>query len=1368
MLFLFSINTQAQSPSQNLKSKQWLSISDGLAHNGVTSIFEDSRGYLWVGTYDGLNRYDGYDFKIFKNTVDKKIFTSNRIRTINEDENGNLWIGTDEGISIYNPNQQKFQNIYSNQLTHQRLSGPIVRKIIFSKKHKVAICATEGFGILVLGQDFSFKNQYLPPNENSEKPILFFDVIQLDEDHYLFSTSRGMYLFDFIKKEFTPILKDNIQFSRSIIQIKNNELLATRGFGFSVFNYVKENGKYRFTWEQNGLTKKRFSSAGLDALGNLWLGTLIDGVIRIDDFSNQKKNPSNKKLGKNYKQKLFEVDHLRTSYFHFSKNRGIWLGTFNRGLYQFDLEENPFKHYNVEMNLPNGLSTNRVLSISSLDANRIILNTNSGGVAIYNTQKEGFEPLPFSLPASFDKRVGKVFYDSRGNTWLWSSEVGGMSRVRKGQQNIERVNYPSFPELQDLSLRYFTEDKDGNIWIGAVEGVYKIILNEANDIKNIVELNSIPYFKNNNKIVTARYIYMDEKQDDLIWIGTQTEGLFRIKLGNDPTLKDATFHQFVPKDNDPNSLPSNFVSCILRIPDGTLWLGTERGGICKVEENGNDLSFQTYSESQGLSNNVVKSILYDNGNLWVPTNIGLNKFNLKEKRFQIFRKTDGLPFEDFEYYSKKLENGIIVLSSANGFCYFNPNELKNEELLPELVFGDLKLFGNVVLPNDLINDKMVLSQSLNNSNEIELCYDENVFSIELKSLHFSNSDNYFLRHQLLPVNENWIEIPSNQQEISYNGLPPDNYTLRVQASNSKGEWTPIKELKIRINPPFWRTSWAYLIYFLLLIGLVVSILFVVLRFQSLNHNLAIEKIEKDNIKSLNASKLRFFSNISHEIKTPIALISGPVDLLLQRFRGNKDVGENLELIKRQSNKINQLVEQVHDFQKADANVLKMKNRHFSFDDFINELVSDFNFMANQEDKKLEFKPSDEPIYVYADKKKLEKIFNNLLSNAFKYSQAGDTITFSYWKNENNVIVTVQDTGRGISDTDLPHIFERFYQSENNRTKVGGAGIGLAFSKKLVDMHFGFIEVESEFEKGSTFTVRLPIAKPQPQQEVKELEQSILLEEENFLPENLLNRKVELSNLKLEDDFSKIQIFLVEDNLELRNFISGVLSKFFKVTTFSNGKKCWDAMKEEWPDLIVSDVMMPEMNGFELCRKIKSDIKTSHIPVLLLTACTSIEDRIQGLEVGADNYVQKPFDVQHLVLSVNALLKSRKQLRERFQIDYPVGLEKNQHNENDAVFLEKLYEIMEVNLDNQEVELDNFAKELYLNRTHFYQKVKALTNQTPYELMKDFRLKKAAEMLVKQKLSVSQVYTMTGFKSRTHFSKLFKEKYNISPGKYGKQ
>ena len=495
------------------------------------------------------------------------------------------------------------------------------------------------------------------------------------------------------------------------------------------------------------------------------------------------------------------------------------------------------------------------------------------------------------------------------------------------------------------------------------------------------------------------------------------------------------------------------------------------------------------------------------------------------------------------------------------------------------------------------------------------------------------------------------------------------------------------------------------------------------------------------------------------------MISRPLEVLKRTYRNNPDANEKLNLITRQSKKIQQLIEQVQDFRRADVNMLKMSYSRFNFDTFIQDLIIDFKFLADNDNKKLEFIGDDSISIVSADKDKLEKIFNNLLNNAFKYTSSGDLIKIEYKKeNEKDLIVKVTDTGKGIDSADLNHIFERFYQSQNkDNTHITGSGIGLAFSKRLVEMHYGFISAESTLDEGTTITVRLPIVKKHLPTDVLD-DINLPKEKEVSVTSKIIKENTSL-DLVSSGDFKESVIFYAEDNLEMRNFVSNLLSKYFIVKSFRNGKECLDAMEDEWPDIVISDVQMPEMNGLDLCLRIKSDLKTSHIPVILLTALTNIEDHLQGIRDGADAYIKKPFNVQHLITNVEALLANRKQLRERYKIGIPLTKENNKNNRNDNAFLEKLYSLIEENLDNQEFDLNNLARELYLNRTHFYQKVKVLTNQTPFELLKMYRLKKAAELLVQKGLSVNEVFIMTGFKSRTHFTKVFKEKYETSPGKY---
>ncbi len=1040
------------------------------------------------------------------------------------------------------------------------------------------------------------------------------------------------------------------------------------------------------------------------------------------------------------------------------------MGTFNKGLYRFDIEGNPFKHYSADQNQPYGITSNEVLHLSKYNWYQLFVSAHSGGVGLYNIKTDQFDPLPFSLTQNEIARTGITTIDLRDNIWLRFAGNPGISRIPRGSKKIESVRFKDYPSFNRMPLHDVVDDQFGYLWFGGELGLYRMRMSKQNKPSKLEFIGEHEMI-DSQSAMRIRRLYVDPHHNYL-WVATKEDGLYRISTERNVSLADLEIKHYVDEKGE-NIFPSEFISSVVRLPNNDLWIGMERGGIAKLIDDDDEVKYVGFSEKDGLSNNVVKSILYDDDyNLWISTNIGLNKFNTKDNTFRIFKKEDGLPFEDFSNAGCKMKNGTMLFSGLNGFCYFNPKNVPDTEDLPLLDFGAFKLYNEVVLPGDTVGNRVLFDKRLNQIEEIVLNHDENVFSISVNSLHYSTPVNHYLRYQMLPINKEWIEVTSDQKEIHYNGLPPGEYTFRVMASNSLDKWTEPEILKIKIKRPYWFTPLAFILYFLLAGITVYLIIQVNLRMQSLRHNLEIEHLEKEKGKEVNAAKLRFFSNISHEIKTPITLISGPVNVLAERFKHHPDVSEKLNIVRRQSRKISQLVDQVHDFQRADANQLKMNLTVFNFDSFIKDIQDDFSFLAHNEGKTLKVERQEYDINVKADEDKISKVLNNLLSNAFKFTQREDEIVVDYYQHDNHLVVHVRDNGKGIDPKDLPHIFERFFQSQKMKKEYsGGSGIGLAFSKRLVEMHYGFIEAESVEGQGTTITVKLPIITEETVESQLLAEERVLSSEKNFVKNHVDDDKSKLKHIKVDEALKEAQIFLVEDNTDMRLFVEETLSNFFKVKTFVNGKECLDALEEEWPELIVSDVLMPEMNGFELTRAIKSDIKTSHIPVILLTACTVIDDQIKGIREGADAYIMKPFDIEHLVTRITSLLGARSKLRERFEANLPLQLKKEDEGAQDMIFLEKLYQLMNDNLSNLELDLNQFARELYLNRTHFYQKVKALTNQTPYELLKSYRLKKAAELLVNEKLPVNEVIDATGFKSRSHFIKSFKERYNTTPGKY---
>ncbi|WP_068475071.1 hybrid sensor histidine kinase/response regulator transcription factor [Saccharicrinis aurantiacus] len=1359
LIIAILISGQILSQNQSLRYSNHFTIDDGLSHTGISCILEDSHGYVWVGTFDGLNRYDGYEFVAYKNTRDKHLFISNRIYALFEDSNGNIWISTEGGISIYDYKTQRFIEVYSHSKILRGATGPRVFSITEDKESNTIICASEQSGLLQFSHNFELLNKFYPNAiipRNTTK-ISIYDIKVLPKSNYILSTSFGILNFN-LKNTHFSIVKETPRKYSGYVTVVGNSILTDTDEGILVFDYHQSADSITYSKGLNKLTDYRVTNAILGTKGSLWVATRNNGVQKISS-ANQFLS------GGNYTIKSFNNSggNLNINCMASTVRSGFWLGTiFNNGLYQFKEQEVHFNHYSIKQNLPYDMGSDNIMSVAELDSNRVFICTLNKGISLFNTKTKAFEPIPIEFGRRDKEKVKSVYVDRDKNIWL---QVGfqGLFIVKNGKKRLEKVLSNGTYKFLDYIVRSYSEDNEGNLWIGGKLGVFRLTMSDNATLIKMQDLSENPFFKDKS-LVDIRSVYADPYHS-LLWIASETRGLYRVRIYNNTRVDQFDVTQYLKDDTNPKSISSNFISGITRLPNKELWLSTNHGGVCQLINANTDAEFITYSEKDGLSNHVVTGLSFDSeSNLWLSTNHGINKFVSADRRFRIFSKDDGVPFETYKYGSAQLKNGTIVFYGYEGICYFKPKHIRDTEKLPNLEFGSLRIYNKEVLPLDTVNNRVILAQNINNTEEVTLEHFENSIAIELKSIHYSNPRNHFIEYKMLPVNTEWIKVPSNQNVVQYSGLRSGNYTFKVRASNSINNWTPVKELKINVKPPFWRTPAAFILYLALLSIIVYIIIAFRLRIQGLNHSLEIEQLEIDNVKEVNAAKLRFFSNISHEIKTPLTLIAGPVETLVEKYKKHGEISEKLAIVQRQSKKITQLIDQVHDFQRSDANQLKMNNSTFSFNNFIDDLCADFEHLAQSTNKLFQVNKPDEEIYVLADKDKLEKIYNNLLNNAFKYTKENDTITVGYKQDARSLQLWVEDTGKGIDSEDLPFIFERFYQSKKAHSAyTGGSGIGLAFSKRLAELHLGKIVAQSTFGEGTILTVDLPIIVEQPSELILKKEKEVLEAGKLELAEIKMEQKVEL---KLNHDYSKTIVYLVEDNNDMRMFVSKALSEFFNVKTFANGQECIDEMQEAWPDLIVSDVLMPEVNGFELCRRVKTDIKTSHIPVVLLTACTSIDEQIQGINEGADAYIKKPFNMQHLVSSIESLLQSRQQLRERFQMSMPLRLEREQEqSQSDHIFLEKLYEVINENLDNQDLDVDQLARALYFNRTNFYQKVKAITNCTPFEFLKEYRLTKAAEMLVQNKASVGDVIIMTGFKSRTHFNKVFKERYQVTPSKY---
>ncbi|KXX69217.1 hybrid sensor histidine kinase/response regulator transcription factor [Flammeovirga sp. SJP92] len=1366
LLTFLHINVRAQKTNNSNNGLINYSINDGVSHYGVTALLKDHKGLIWLGTYNGLDRFNGYEFQNYRNNDYEQILSDNKIRSLYQDQKNNIWVGTENGLNIYLYDQQRFETIPTDNISNSSDRPCVIAKIIPLKNH--VVCITEYDGLLFFNKD-NYQLERVHHIEVKDKAFRYvFDAISLGEDVILISTAKGLIGYNSKTDEHEYILKDQISSCKGITLDDDNNIFLAEYNGISLIKTNLINGKYQFHRIKKFFQNARFLHLDMDDNNNLWCGMLSKGCALIE---NPKQLKEKARFKRNKATRYFDIGRV-SDILSNSNDHEIWISSLSNGLFAFDKIATPFKYSDLNTaELRGRRFNNKILEGCIWDEDHILLSSYLRGLIYFNTTTGKIEPLP----EEFDQMPipdewSAVVKDNLGGKWLrFTRERGSwFYQAPNETKKWNRVQSTELPRLTYSKLIQVNADQHGFYWVATNNGFFRFKMSANGKVTSGSTLDNNP----NIQLTEANQFktLMMDSLNHTVWVGTTLNGLLRVDNHAEKTLNEMNISQYKHDVSAKNSLPDNHVSNILLLPNGSICVGLEGKGICIIKDVYKDnLKYDCYSEKDGLDNNIVKKIIYDqNDKLWITTDKGLNLFDLHTKTFKRFTVEDGVRAYAFENVGFLHNENTIVFAAGNGICYFDPSKTEIEKPIPPFSFGDLVLLNTTVHVNDTIDNRVILDKPLDQKKKIVLQYDENNFSIELLLLHYSSyPSSYKLKYRLLPQDEEWIETTSAFKNVSFNGLAPGKYTLEAMASNSKNRWTEPIQLKIEVKPPFWKTSFAYFLYFVTLCIIIYTVIRFMLNHTHLKHELELEHIERLRVDELNKTKERIFMNISHEFRTPITLITGPIQMLLKMFEANKDAFVHLDLIHRQSNKMLQLVNQVQDFHKAEQSILKLKSKNFDFTALIMDIKKDFETLAEKQEKHLEIEGDANQLFITADRYKIEIVLNNLLNNAFKFTKKGDTIKIKYGYDENSLFFQVIDTGIGIEKAQIPYVFDRYYQSENSNTYSIGSGIGLAFSKRLVEMHFGKIAIESELNEGTTFSVTLPVEVNAKDALNENRIQDILSNETDEEKQKILPTTLELPSYLMDESLKELNVFYVEDNEELRTFVSDVLSEYFNVTCFVNGKECLEKLENEWPDLIISDILMPELNGLELCMKLKTDIRTSHIPIILLTSRSSIDDQVKGLEVGADFYISKPFDMKHLIASSQMLLKNRKQLRERFQIDFPVEVEKKNTNKDDAIFIEKFYELIEENLENEDIDMNVFAKGLYLNRTTFFQKVKAITNYTPYELLKVYRLKKAAEFLVQENLPVAEVCVRTGFKNRTHFSRMFKEYYGVSPSKYGK-
>lgn len=1394
VLLLLMVSMPAFSQQEHLQFKRF-TIDDGLSENLIYSIAEDHQGFMWFGTQDGLNRFDGYGFTAFHHDpFDTASLSDNAIIVLFTDSKGRFWVGTARGgLNLYDPKRNIFIHFLTDPTDSGMVSGDYVESITEDVNGNLWV-GTFGNGLF----EFIFSQ-----NDQSGQPkkIVHYvhqpgDSTSLSHNYILsvFADSEGrlwlsymdgpmqMALLNeeriqFITPKFTVrepkqiVYTNEIQFDlKHPKKIKNkmkigsgqvtfmekqHQLWMGMGDGLYLLNN-KSDTVIRFNFSQPWAPQGSVLSicngpAGQDTTHSLWVGTYYG--LQILNTTNYrlrliKSNPLNK-------ESLVDGRILKI---YKDKSGCVWLGSNGNGLSKYDFHSNIFssRHF---FSPGNKEITDDLSVLSMFDNEKYLLLGTFTGLWKMNKKTQRLnlvlENAAKNVSIGTDDSVWpELVFDiiSADSGKLWIAGSNGL--IYYDPESDKSILYSTritTNGMDDNTIIKLYDDNHGHLWaltrhtFSIFNKATKTFTNYYYDYKISNVMDELPHGN----------IYRDAKGN--FWLGGKM-GLLYFNTDK----KD--FQRFVNNPGDNSSLSFNMVECIIpdpQYPDKYLWIGTVGGGLNRFDLE--TKKFMHYGIQNGLPNNTIHGIIADkSGFLWISTNKGISKFNPRDSSFHNYDIRQGLPNDEFNpgsYYSNA--EGKLFFGSIHGFIAFDPDNIKENKYTPPVVFTDFRLFNKSVSSKDRNSP---LKGSITDTKQIVLSYKDNIISFQVAALNYSNTDQTEYEYRLNNFNEKWISNGTDRL-ITFSNLSPGHYTLLVKAANGDGVWSgKTTSMNIIILPPWWRTWWAYAFYVLVLASVLFYLRKYELKRMHFKSRLRVERIEAQKLKELDHSKSRFFANISHEFRTPLTLIIGPVEDLL-RDKHTQKFRESLQYIHRNSKRLLQLINQLLDLSKLDVRNYKVNTCRDDIISFVKQIVHSFSSMAHHKsilletevDPRLKNNLKNETLTFYFDDDIFEKILYNLLSNAFKFTSEGGSITVSISLADKSLLeLKVEDSGTGIPVEKLPFIFDRFYQADDSHKKVyEGTGIGLALVKELVELHNGTITVESDVNKGTSFCCYF------------EFNKKII--SEGVVGKMTSNKITVLPVVEYNDareekatGLNKPVILVVEDQQDVRNYICDKLKETYTVAEAKNGQEGFETAKKEMPDLVISDVMMPITDGFELCTLLKNDIITSHIPVILLTARAEDADKITGLENGADAYLVKPFNSKELLIRVYNLIELRNTLRKKFSGKLIVKPEEITVTSQDNRFMKQLLGIVEKHITDEKFSVEQLGREFAMSSSQINRKLKAIINQSAGAFIRSVRMERAMELLKNNQASIAEIAYETGFNEPAYFSRVFKSYFGYAP------
>jgi signal transduction histidine kinase/DNA-binding response OmpR family regulator/ligand-binding sensor domain-containing protein len=1441
------------------------SVEDGLSEGVVLTMHQDREGLMWFGTFDGLNRFDGYNFKVYKSGFNSSYgLTNNRVDRITEDDLGYLWIMNNDG-EVYRMNSRTEEFINFNEISSsgpgqyspvnqiycfsggetwlpteagtcirvisqasssgyslQRFEcrnekNPVTSVNLITKDTMGTVWILSDSGLFTVSRNDTIPRQMLSAPDRDGTRNAFFSLHE-DGERLWFGTGNGTIIVTGHGAELTE--KISLGVSSDIISImplnQRELIILTSGDGFFIYSPVTGEKKQFDTSHYPVLPTNRMASVYVDRYGEAWIESQEDGVIHYDPFSGAVRHfrPAVDKTNPNVLLPSFVIfedvnDILwvyprgggfsrynraerNLEYFHnepgssdrrfpnlihsaLTDSQGnLWMCTITRGIEKVSFFPSLFRVISPKP-VTASHSENEVRAIFE-DNNRYLwAATRDGRVYLFDPARRlvGYlrENGTFSSGDAFSALVYVITQDSKGNIWMGSKGRGLFKLEPTGTSSpcCYRITGYRHDDADPFSISHDNvysvhEDPAGRIWVGTFNGGLNYISEEKGRtlfINSLNRLRNYPY--SNHKRV--RYITSDKHGK--IWVGTTSGLVIFDRNFREPEEADFMTCFFDPQIE--NSLANNDVHYIYCSPDNEIFVATFGGGLNRVTGNGEKPGFKSYTVKTGAPDDVILSIVDDlNGNLWLSSERGILKFNVQNESFEIYSEQSGVERRYFsEATGLRTRDSEVMFGFDNGIYCFNPAQVRKVNYVPPLLFTRLTVAGTDMHTG---GGSPALPGSDTGIASLELRHNQKSLAIEYAALDYRNPKNIQYAHRLNGVDPDWI-IGRGQRVASYTNLDPGEYLFSVRSTNSDGIWVDnTRSVKVVVKPSFWQTLVAKILIAVISLALIALTIYVIFTMYKLRHKVEVEQL----ITNL---KLKFFTDISHELRTPLTLISSPVTNILENNHLDPEVRDQLTLVQSNTQRMLRLVNQILDFRKVQNRKMKLKIEEFPLGPFIAGICTDFRKVAEDKGIRLVVEDLSGDEKVWADRDKVEKIAFNLITNALKFTPRGKRVNITVKKNTDSLELIVADQGTGLSREKMKKLFMRFDSEEKEvMTMQPGTGIGLSLSRELAELHRAELTAESEEGRGATFRVifrmgfahfgndtEFVLADGQSPLRSRHASQEILEDEEGTENEG-------------HDDDEPVLLF-VEDNEELRSFIKIILSDGFHVIEAGNGIEGLEIARSQLPDIIITDLMMPEMDGLELARRIKQETTTSHIPVVVLTAKTDLDTQVEALKRGADDFITKPFSSTYLKARVENILQQRKKLQELFLAtiaDYPtpkaekpweVTPSEPMVESYDDKLMKSLMEVMEKNIDNSDLTVDELVSKIGIGRSVFFKKLKSLTGLAPIEFIREVRVKRAAQLIESGEYTISQVTYMVGCNDPRYFSRIFKHRFGVTPTEY---